>query len=237
MPRKPHRDLLDNRPNPDTPREPLPDLPWPDIFDHMPDMPERVYICGSGPKGAAAFKRIPEKAYCIALNGQVTFWRKWDWWMCFDHRAVDAEWWPEVILTKETKALFGARLANRIYTDPGIYPILKPDYFFKYHPGISGASFVPGQPTLLPGVLRGLTVAGSALQFAYYAGAKEVVLCGIDMFGQDHQDGHKNIDVVYKTVWPWAANLSKLCVFLKNKGMNVMTISETALTGIDLCTI
>ena len=236
MPKPPHRDLLDDRPNPDTPREPMPGLPYPDICAHMPKLPPRVYIVGSGPNGAEPFKSIPPDACCIALNSQVLFWRKWAYWFCFDHRAVDSPWWPEIVLKKETVSVFGARLANRVWSDPKVFPILVPQYHFRYHPGISGASFVPGQPLLIPGILRGLTVAGCALQFAYYGGAKEAVLCGIDMFGQQHQDGHRNIDKVYLAEWPWAKNLSKLCAHLTQQGMRVTTISKTALTEVPLCT-
>lgn len=231
----PHRDIKDNRPNPPTPRDPLPELPWPDIFDDFPELPERVYIVGSGPKGERAFHNIPENAYCIALNSRICFWRKWDVWMAFDHRIVDSEYWTDIRQPgKETKVLFGARLANRIYEDKNVYPRLEPDAYFRYHPGITGASFVPGQRTLINGVLRGLTVAGCALQFAYYGGADQVVLCGVDMFGQNHVDGHVNIDKEkYGGVWPWAENMSKLCAYLISTGMRIGTVSDTAITGIE----
>jgi hypothetical protein len=233
MPKPPHRDIIDPRPNPPTPREPLPDLPWPDICAHMPKLPERVYIVGSGPNGAEAFKRIPESECCIALNSMLLFWRRWDFWFAFDHRIVNADFWPKITLTKETTALFGARLANRIHLDPAC-SLIKPDFYYRYHPGISGASFVPGQPLLIPGILRGLTVAGCALQFAHYGGAKEVVLCGVDCYGQQHVDGHVNIDVKYLGEWPWARNLSRLCGHLRTLGMRIGTISKTALTEVEM---
>jgi hypothetical protein len=229
--------LLDNRPqHPEIPREPMPGLPYPDIFSALPEMPRRVYIVGSGPNGAEPFKKIPEDAFTIALNSAVTFWRPWDWWMCFDHRVPDSDWWCDVKPSKRTKRLYGARLANRVWSDKTMFPRIEPDFLFRYHPGISGASFVPGQPLLVEGLLRGLTVCGCALQFAYYCGAEEAVLCGVDMNGQLHVGGHVNIDEKYLGVWPWAANLSRLCAHLKTQGMAVKTISETALTGVELFT-
>jgi hypothetical protein len=236
MTRKPpHRDILDNRPNPPTPREPLPDLPYPDICAHLPQppkpskLPKTVFIVGSGPNGAEPFKRIPPDACCIALNSAILLKRDWRWWMAFDHRLVDDPWWATVKVKRPTKILFGARLANRIYLERDVRESIQCHYYFRYHPGISGAAFVPGQPLLIPGILRGLTVAGCALQFAYYGGAKEVYLCGIDMQGQNHIDGHVNIDEVYKGVWPWCRNLSRLIHALAERGMTTQTISETAL--------
>jgi hypothetical protein len=237
MPR--HRDLLDNRPNPNIPRDPMHGLPYTDIWENIPKFPRRVYIVGSGPNGRDQFRKIPQNAFCIALNSMILFWRKWDWWMVFDHRVVDSDWWTDATsnLGKRTRIIFGARLANRVWSDDKVFPRIHPHFYFRYHPGMSGASFVPGQPLLMPGLLRGLTVAGCALQFAYYGGAKEVLLCGIDMFGQDHIDGHRNVDKVYLKEWPWAKNLSKLCAHLKTQGMEIKTISETALTEVPLCTI
>lgn len=236
MSRKPpHRDLLDNRPlHPEIPRDPVDGLPWPDIFSDPPDLPRKVYICGSGPNGAEALKAIPDTGCLIALNSAVAQWKRWDYWLAFDHRIVDSEWWVDARPPKCCKSLFGARLANRIHLDPLVFPKIKPDYYFRYHPGMSGASFVPNQPCLVEGLLRGLTVAGCALQFAYWFGAQEIALCGIDMQGPNHIDGHRNIDKVYEGVWPWANNLSKLCAVLKAEGLNIYSLSPTAL-GVPLC--
>ena len=225
--------IIDHRPNPDTPRDPLPDLPYPDVFEHLSAMPQRVYIVGSGPLGAGPMRSIPTDAYCIALNSSICQWRRWAWWMAADHRLVDCEWWPEVKPPSETRVLFSARLANRIHSDPAVFPKLHPHYYYRYDPGLSGASFVPGQVCLMPGILRGLTVAGSALQFAYYCGAQEVALCGIDMRGPRHTDGFLNPDPVYRGVWPWCANLSKLIGVLRAEGMTIYSISPTAL-GVEL---
>ena len=233
-----HRDLLDNRPNhPEIPRDPLPGLPYPDICAHLPKLPEEVFIVGSGPNGRDAFKTIPERACCIGLNSAVLLWRKWDYWFAFDHRIPDSDWWVDAVRVKKAVKIFGARLANRIWSNIDVFPRVEPDYFYRYDPGMSGASFVPGQPLLIPGVLRGLTVAGCALQFAHYGGAKQVTLCGIDMMGQQHIDGHVNIDKVYLGEWPWAKNLSKLCAHFNSIGMKVRTISKTALTEVEFCTL
>jgi hypothetical protein len=225
----PHRDLVDYRPQAEyVPRDPLPGLPFPDICDHLPDLTGRVYIVGSGPNGEAHLPRIPAGACTIALNRMILQPRPWTFWFGFDHRLLDSPWWGDVKVPEETTSLFGARLANRIHMEPD-KTTLRPDYYFRYNPGISGASFVDGQQLLMVGILRGLTVAGCALQFAYYCAASEVILCGVDMFGQQHIGGETNPDVAYKADWPWAANLTRLCVRLTKLGMPVYTMSMTAL--------
>ncbi|MFA5344556.1 MAG: hypothetical protein WC381_11435 [Kiritimatiellia bacterium] len=229
MTKPPPRNIVDPRPNPDTPRDPLMDLPWPDIFTALPHMPERVYVVGSGPQGLEPSRSIPENAYCLALNSAICLWRKWEWWVCGDHRVMDTDWWCDFTVHFPTRTLYSARLANRMHTDHTIYPWRRPDYYYRYHPGLTGASFKPGQPCLIPGMLRSLTVAGSALQFAYYSGAREIVLCGIDMYGKKHFDGHENPDDCYKAKWPWADNLSKLCRVLEGEGLKITSISKTAL--------
>jgi hypothetical protein len=231
----PHRDILDNRPqHPEIPRDPMPGLPYPDIFSAPPKLPKKVYIVGSGPRGEDAFKTIPEDACTIALNSMISQWRPWTYWMAFDYRIVDSDFWCEIKVPKKTVTLFGARLANRVWSDPAVFPKIKPNYYFRYHPGMSGASFVEGQPCLVDGLLRGLTVAGCALQFAYWFGATEIVLCGIDMFGQNHLDGHVNIDVKYLAEWPWSKNLSRLCGVLRSKGISICSLSPTNLE-VPLC--
>lgn len=228
-PKPPHRDLVDHRPPAaDVPREPLPRLPWPDIWQYLPDLTGRVYIVGSGPNGAEHLGHIPAGACTIALNRMILHPRDWSFWFAFDHRLLDSEWWEQVRVPEKTVALFGARLANRIFMEPDKTDI-RPDFYFTYHPGITGASFVEGQQLLIPGVLRGLTVAGCALQFAYYCAASEVILCGVDMFGQQHIGGEVNPDVAYKREWPWATNLTRLCDRLKQLGMPVYSMSRTAL--------
>lgn len=58
------------------------------------------------------------------------------------------------------------------------------------------------------------------LQFAYFAGAKQAILCGIDLEGQNHIDGHVNPDMKYEKTWPWARNMQKFCGWLRSSGLN-----------------
>lgn len=230
--------LKDSRKNPPVQRTIIPGIKdkFTDIFSllNSPDavFPETVFVVGSGPNGKDHFSRIPPNAVTIALNSMITYNRVWDWWLVFDHRIVDMSWWADVRIPRRTKKLFGCRLVNRLATMPkDEYRYIDPDYYFEYLPDITGKKFTPGFPVLIDGLLRGgLTVAGVGIQLAYYGGAEEIVLVGVDMKGGGHFDGFVNEDPTYKNQWPWAERLNKLCRYLNyDRGINISTMSETAL--------
>lgn len=57
-----------------------------------------------------------------------------------------------------------------------------PIFLFKYRPGWHRN---PERCNLRYGWLRGnMSIAGCAIQFAFYGGAKKIVLCGVDMYGR-----------------------------------------------------
>lgn len=216
----------------------------------VPQLAETVYIVGSGPNGVPAVESIPYDACTIALNSMIKYPRVWDWWIAFDHRIVEMDWWEWIDPPAATVKLFSARLANRLFApdaddDPRV---IEPDCVFNYMPGVTLSSFVPVHsfengmpltgpsvspyPLLMPRVLRGgMTVAGIAVQLAIYGGAREVVFCGVDMEGTGHWDGFENPDKdVYGGVWEWAGLLSKYCREMeKQRGVKFRSISKTRL--------
>lgn len=233
------RVIHDFRKNPDTPRELLPGCQWLNVLD--PDMVNlqltgTAYIVGSGPNGVPAVDTIPYDACTIALNSMIKYPRVWDWWIAFDHRIVEMDWWQWIEPPAVTTRLFSARLANRLFA-PGAGDdprIIRPDCVFNYLPGVTLSSFEPGNayPLLMPRVLRGgMTVAGIAVQLAIHGGAREVVFCGVDMEGTGHWDGFDNPDKeVYGGVWEWAGLLSKYCREMENqRGVKFRSISKTRL--------
>ena len=253
--------ITDPRDNPDTPRDILLEVQTLDIFNHLPDFSnKRVFIVGSGPNGAKYLEKlmwkgkVPPYSVLIALNSMINYDLPWEWWMAMDHRLVDLPWWKTPRIPAECYVLFGARLINRMYLDAAKRTLVDPNYFFKYYPHITGASFlrsdeqkvtpiffegVETDPRILlkDGYLRGgLTIAGCALQFAYYAGAKQTILCGIDFEGQDHIDGHKNIDAKYKGKWPWLNNMQKFCGWLRSPGLNkrVMAVEKMSPSKLEI---
>jgi hypothetical protein len=114
-----------------------------------------------------------------------------------------------------------------------------PRHYFEYQPDISWphgnnprAPKMPRAHFLDRTRLRGgCTVSGVALQFAHYGGAKNIVLCGVDMEGRGHWDGFQNPDKynLCGGVWPWVEPLQILCDIITERGTKVWTMSKTAL--------
>jgi hypothetical protein len=208
-----------------------------DVCAHMPRLPETVYIIASGPNGAEAALTIPETECTISCNSAILMPRTFTWACFFDHRIVCYSWWETVDL-KGAKVLMSARLLNRLAMPPAVRQIPVSAYF-EYKPDISWphgnnprAPKMPRAHFLDRTRLRGgCTVSGVALQFAHYGGAKNIVLCGVDMEGRGHWDGFQNPDKynLCGGVWPWVEPLQILCDIITERGTKVWTMSKTAL--------
>ena len=145
-----------------------------DIFYAKPEfeLPEKVYILGSGPLGVDGYDRID--GYTIGLNKSVSA-VPCDLWMSFatGYLTHKAQWFRDLLDNDKTPRLFGSHPEN----NAGLADREDCDYSFLYYP--------PWQhsPFMYQGVLKAATIAGAALQLAYWFGASEVYLCGVDMFG------------------------------------------------------
>lgn len=204
----------------------------PDIFLHMEQLqlPERVFIFGSGPGGLGHFEAVPATECCLALNSAVTMDREFDWWMAFDLGIMRYPWWPTVT-TGSARLLFGHRLASRALEERP--PRHVPDYSFRYHPTMAHAyragKQLKGRTPLMPGILRGaVTILGCAIQFLTFARVQEVVLVGCDMKGSGHWDGQVNAG--HEGVWNVAPRLSWVCQWINsNTETRVSSLSPTSL--------
>jgi hypothetical protein len=155
----------------------------------------------------------------------------------FDWKIVCYSWWKTFDLNG-ARTLISARLLNRLAMQPPVRQIAQ-DFYFEYKPDISwphgNAPRLPKMPRaqfLDPTRLRGgCTVSGVALQFAHYGGAKNIVLCGVDMEGTGHWDGFINSDPYHlcRGIWPWAEPMQILCEEITKRGSKVWTLSESAL--------
>jgi hypothetical protein len=209
----------------------------PNVCLRPPVLPETVYIIAGGPNGAAPALTIPDSECVIACNSAILMPRKFSWWIAFDHRIVNYGWWRTVELNG-CRTLFSARLLNRLVMRPEVRQV-KADYYFEYIPHITWPhGNDPKAPKMLrnefynPKLLRGgTTVSGVAIQFAHLCGVKNIVLCGVDMFGRQHWDGFDNPDPfkLCGGIWPWAEPLQILCEETMKRGTKVWTVSETAL--------
>jgi len=99
-------------------------------------------------------------------------------------------------------------------------------------------SFTPPADQLSPDVVRpvdgciriGGTVSGCAVQIAYNFGAREILLCGVDMSDDEYGDGTYNVQPTHGRVWPASSSLNLLIHWLvQKKGLSIRTLSETQL--------
>lgn len=197
-----------------------------DIFNFLEEnpCPSRVFIVGGGPNGKDAINEIPEDAFTIAVNSLITHKRAWTWWLAFDKGIENYPWWPGLKIPEKTKVLFGHTLAD--------VSLIVPDYTFRFEPTLAQYFRQRNRKSpLMEGVLRGsASIIGCAIQFAYFLGAEEIVLCGVDMFGQGHWDGFMNPRNDHKGVWGVSRKVQWLIDSLKTqRGMEISTMSKTAL--------
>jgi len=199
----------------------------------MPKLPEAAVIIGNGPSGKDVVPLIPQHVLSIALNGAILYDRPFDWWMAFDTGLVLQDWFRKMRLPAGTRTLFGVELYWEMAARQDCIPLA--DHCFKYWPAL--AQQFPlraekrwhGSP-IMDGVLRGqCTIAGCAVQFAYWAGVRNLYLCGVDMRGTGKANGGTNPK--HEGKWDVSNRLSYLCNWLAaNKGMQVRSLSETALS-------
>lgn len=188
-----------------------------DIFEVIKDikLTERVFIVGSGPNGAEYYDKIPYDCDTIALNTTVIYPRIWSWWMAHDTKMVCYGWWRKFEVPKQTNILFGRIL----YDKPTArrYDV-KYTYFHKKPHDVPKQKYREGAGTnFQEGMLYGYTtVANAAMQFAYFAGCRDIVLCGIDLKNRDHFDGFVNPNRRFNGVWKVAFNVQQTCDFLIN---------------------
>ncbi len=187
----------------------------PDVFNHISDigLTAHTQILGTGINGRDALHLLDPLDTTIGVNGAAGL-HPIDIWMAFDREVLSARYMDDI--DAETPRITGHN----------IYSAARADYSFAYMPAI-----MPSTQRLDSGVLHaGATVAGCALQLCYWAGCQSVTLCGIDMFGNRYADG--TISPCHASRQNWGEqmhNMNRIIALVREGGMIVETISETAL--------
>jgi hypothetical protein len=90
-----------------------------------------------------------------------------------------------------------------------------------------------GVPVRLPveGVVRiGATVSACAVQLAFNFGAREILLCGVDMSGDAYFDNTLNVHPHHGETWSAAQRLDPLLKWMvEERGLKISTLSPTKL--------
>lgn len=225
-----------------------------DVFSSGIELPHDVYIVGTGPNGVKHYGEIPADACVIVVNKGIripqdmnTDWRA-SYWLCWTSIYRKQAWFENSVLYPTALRIFGydpkrgEGLSLRESCDHSFLG------FPSYNPEDNDRRRYPNDapPGLIQGVLRcGGTIAGNALQFAYWFGAKRATLCGVDMRGLIYYDGTSYADyfpqiaadviTTKKMDYGWWERewCQRIVADCKSAGMDVLTLSDTALTGVE----
>ena len=189
-----------------------------DIFNSDIEIPPRVYVVSPGPNGADHFRKIPDDAFVIATNKAIEAPIKTNLWLSCEPGVKLTPWFQRNI---EANKHLGCFWSKYLYKD---YPDIP--YTCEYGPPLRPHSF-----ECIPGVLRSrATIASEAFQMAYMLGAKEIILCGVDIMGNKYFDFTSAGEDRPELNWKWVLPLfNPLIRWVEAQGVKVFTMSETAL--------
>lgn len=192
------------------------------IFDHLDDFDslEKIQIVAPGINGVAHYGRLDPDCLTIVVNKSIELSIRRDIWLVADYtQSTTADWFFYGIQNHADIAclqqgyLADAHPDARWTFDPG--PILEP--------GIDW-------PRPLPMILRyGATVSGMAIQLAYWLGAREIILCGMDFSGDSYFDGKSRNVAPQYLKWKIKAPMNKLIQWIIANDVRIASLSETAL--------
>ena len=191
------------------------------IFESDFSLPKKVCILAPGPNGKAHYAEIPRDFCLIAVANAVLIPEVGpDIWM-MNH--ADQEWYERAESSFEGICIFGDA-AMKIRPE---LPGKKVCYYFE--PPVEPLN--RDMSASIEGVIRiGGSIVGCALQLGYNFGAKEILLCGVDMSGDGYWNGTANTQVKHGETWSTVERLNPLIRWLwERKGISVYTLSPTKL--------
>lgn len=197
-----------------------------DLYSSSLRLPPRVCILAPGPLGKEHYHRIPTEAFVVAVNKAVLIPEvKVDLWM-INHS--DQEWYAHADSLYQGPRLYNQEAALNARPPPASSPS---HYFYAPPQRKLNASELH---LLEDGIIRhGGTIVASALQFAFHFGAREVLLCGVDMSGNQYWDGKENPDTkvwhMHGEIWLAVELLNPLIQYLRQRGLEITSLSPTRL--------
>jgi hypothetical protein len=198
-------------------------FPFIDVTTSGLRLGRRVCIVAPGPNGRGHYQRIPADYQIVAVSKAVLIpeLRPAIWIMTHS----DQPWFREANLGFHGIRLFSydaaLHVAHALEGTPDCYYFAAPrDSFLE-----------PQVRKPLDGAIRyGATVAACAIQFAYIFGATEILLCGVDLSGDEYFDGTVNVNANHGDTWPAVERLQPLLKnLIDDKGLSIATLSPTKL--------
>jgi len=210
--------------------------------DHV--FPNTVYILAPGYEGRKQYDRISDDAFVITVNKgfQIPNVHK-NLWLAEDVGLLSFQpWFADAVrgVIAERNELMAPE--TTVVIDSGKMFTLFPDARYVYNSTPSYLNFGrnigdgTGPYEMIPGCLRGrATISSKAMQLAVKKGAKRIILCGVDMQGDKYFDGSitKSGHIsggVAQGNWYFVPHFNKLVERLTMKGIDVVSLSPTALS-------
>jgi len=194
---------------------------------------DEVYILAPGPNGKAHYDRIPADAWVIGVNKAIMLREQApiSIWLCADGTLPKQKWFVSEVnsIIQNNSPLSDSHITTPCF-DAGALLRMYPDvpYHFRHGQALrKSPKFAPEQ-----GVLRaGGSISAQAVQLAYWLGAKRIVLVGVDMAGGTYFDGMVNLNprLLPDGTSKHCRMLNGLCQWLKARGVDVVSLSPTAL--------
>jgi hypothetical protein len=207
-------------------------MTWRSVFESDLRVPARVCVLAPGPNGLGRYADIPAEFYVIAVSKAVLIpeVRPRIWMMNHVHQT----WYRNADRAFRGIRVFHADAAAQTDLLAGLGCDTGDHYFsFTTPSGPCGLDEPLGLDTFVPvdGCIRnGGTISAGAVQFAYNFGAREIILCGVDMSGDGYFDGSVNSHPSHGDTWSFAARFNVLIDWLcRRRGLSISTISPTKL--------
>lgn len=197
-------------------------MTWPNIFDSGFRLPRKVCIVAPGPMGLGHYESIPDEFLVIAVSKAVLI-----------PGLPTAVWMMNHVTQPWYETASASFRGTRVFMHDAVEAIPSRLQAIK---GADWYSFVPPEEPLgldefmsIEGCIRiGATVSACALQLAYNFGAREILLCGVDMSGDAYFDGTSNPSPNHGDTWPATTRLNRLVGWLRShKGLRIHSVSPT----------
>lgn len=208
-----------------------------------------VTVVGTAISARDQWSRIPHNSYKIACNSAITIpFIDWDMWICLDDTIPDKPYFAEYL--EKFKGV-------KVYRRQGKEPMeIVADTLRNLKLDIE--HFMPGRPKnkyptegdnlylakvywenperqdyIVKGELtKGGTVAGFALQIAWYYGITQAFIHGVHMKGSLYSTEGKNPHHAEDELWHERLALQRQIDHMQQNGMNITALTETVLENI-----
>lgn len=196
------------------------------IFDSDFRAAEKVCLLAPGPNGRDHYHEIPADHRVIAISKAVLIPEVAA--AVWVNPRVELDWFEEADRSFDGVRIFHYQAAMKAQAEN---PERSDCYYFELEMDPAVCLDPQEMRPLVRGMIRGNgSISGAAIQIAYHCGARELLLCGIDMSGDGYFDGSYTLDQHHGETWWFTPRLNLLIRWLnQHGGCRVRTLSDTKL--------